>query len=111
MSVEMEELLEQIRFDESGLVPVVTQDVEDNTVLMVAYADKEAIRLSWVKKEAHYYSRSRKQLWLKGETSGNLQEIVEILYDCDIDTLLYRVKPRGPACHTGERSCFYRKVL
>lgn len=105
-----EELLSRIKFNELGLVPVVTQDVSDNTVLMVAYASEEAIRLTWEKKVAHYFSRSRKELWMKGETSGNVQEVIEILYDCDIDTLLYRVKPKGPACHTGERTCFYRKL-
>lgn len=107
----VEELLTRIKFDESGLVPVVAQDVSDNTVLMVAYADADAIRKTWAKKLAHYFSRSRNRLWLKGETSGNLQEIVDIFYDCDDDTLLYRVRPRGPACHTGERTCFYRKVV
>lgn len=106
----LEELLSRITFDRSGLAPVVTQDVSDNTVLMVAYVNAEAIRLTWEKRVAHYFSRSRNRLWLKGETSGNVQEVDEILYDCDIDTLLYRVRPKGPACHTGERTCFYRKL-
>lgn len=110
MKMNFEDLLSRIKFSESGLVTVVAQDVSDNAVLMVAYANAESIRLTWEKKVAHYFSRSRNELWLKGETSGNVQEIVEILYDCDIDTLLYRVKPKGPACHTGERTCFYRKL-
>jgi phosphoribosyl-AMP cyclohydrolase len=107
----IDDFLEEVKFDEKGLVPVVTQDVSDNTVLMVAYASREALKLTFEKGVAHYFSRSRGELWLKGETSGNIQEIVEIFYDCDIDTILYRVKPRGPACHTGERTCFYRKLL
>ncbi len=107
----LDEFIRQVKFDDRGLVPVVTQDVSDNTVLMVAYANEEALRLTVEKKVAHYYSRSRQELWLKGATSGNVQEIVEIFYDCDIDTILYRVRPKGPACHTGERTCFYRKLI
>ncbi len=110
-AVDMDEILGKVKFDERGLVPVVTQDVSDNAVLMLAYANREALTLTIEKRVAHYYSRSRQTLWLKGESSGNVQDIVEIYYDCDIDTILYRVNPRGPACHTGERTCFYRKLL
>lgn len=109
--MDLDKFFDEVKFDHRGLLPVVTQDVSDNTVLMVAYANREAIELTCEKRVAHYYSRSRQELWLKGETSGNIQEIVEIYYDCDIDTLLYRVTPKGPACHTGERTCFYRKLL
>ncbi len=100
---------EEIKFNEQGLVPVVTQD-ESGEVLMLAYADKEALRLTLQTGKAHYFSRSRQKLWLKGETSGNTQEIQEVLVDCDQDAVLYRVKQKGVACHTGNRSCFYRKL-
>lgn len=104
---ERPEAPESIRFDESGLVPVVTQDAETGEVLMLAYASQEALTKTIETREAHYYSRSREELWRKGETSGNTQLVVEVRLDCDGDALLYRVAPRGPACHTGERSCFY----
>ncbi len=100
---------EEIKFNEQGLVPVVTQD-EGGEVLMLAYADKEALRLTLKTGKAHYFSRSRQKLWLKGETSGHTQEIKEVLVDCDQDAVLYRVKQKGVACHTGNRSCFYRKL-
>ena len=100
---------QEIKFNEQGLVPVVTQD-EDGEVLMLAYADKEALRLTLQTKKAHYFSRSRRKLWIKGETSGNTQEVQEVLVDCDQDALLYRIKQKGVACHTGNRSCFYRKL-
>ncbi len=105
-----EEWLGQVTFDERGLVPVVTQEITDNAVLMVAWANGEAIRNTLATGNATYWSRSRKSLWVKGETSGNFQRVEEVLYDCDGDTLLYRVRQQGPACHTGERSCFYRSA-
>jgi len=98
---------ERVRFDEKGLVPVVAQDAEDGAVLMVAYADREAVERTLATGEAHYYSRSRGELWRKGQTSGNTQRVVEVRVDCDGDALLYLVEPRGPACHTGERTCFF----
>lgn len=104
---ERPEVPDSVRFDESGLVPVVTQDAETGEVLMLAYASQEALTKTIETREAHYYSRSREELWRKGETSGNTQRVVEVRLDCDGDALLYRVTPRGPACHTGERSCFY----
>ncbi|MEO2069391.1 MAG: phosphoribosyl-AMP cyclohydrolase [Desulfurobacteriaceae bacterium] len=105
------ELLKEINFDKGGgLVPVVVQDVDTKTVLMVAYANKEALERTIETGFAHYYSRSRKKLWKKGETSGNLQKVVNIYLDCDGDTLLYEVKQEGVACHTGEYSCFFRKL-
>ena len=106
-----DELIGLIKFDERGLVPVVTQDVTDNAVLMMAWANAEAIRNTFTSGCASYWSRSRKSLWVKGETSGNLQDVEEILYDCDADTILYRVRQKGPACHTGERTCFYRSAF
>lgn len=100
----------EIRFDEYGLVPVIAQDAKTNEVLTLAYANQEAVEKTVATGEAHYYSRSRSELWRKGETSGNTQRIVEVRLDCDGDALLYRVEPRGPACHTGERSCFFTPV-
>jgi phosphoribosyl-AMP cyclohydrolase len=100
---------QEIKFNEQGLVPVVTQD-ENGEILMLAYADKEALRLTLQTGKAHYFSRSRRKLWLKGETSGNIQEVQKVLIDCDQDAVLYRVKQTGVACHTGNRSCFYRKL-
>ena len=100
---------QEIKFNEQGLVPVVTQD-EGGEVLMLAYADKEALRLTLQTGKAHYFSRSRQKLWLKGETSGNIQEVQKVLIDCDQDAVLYRVKQKGVACHTGNHSCFYRKL-
>jgi phosphoribosyl-AMP cyclohydrolase / phosphoribosyl-ATP pyrophosphohydrolase len=96
-----------VDFDENGLVPVVAQDAATGEVLTLAYANREALEKTLASGEAHYYSRSRSELWRKGATSGNKQRVVEVRLDCDGDALLYRVEPRGPACHTGERSCFY----
>ena len=98
---------EQIRFDERGLVPVIAQDANTDAVLTLAYANREAVERTLTSGEAHYYSRSRQELWRKGATSGNTQRVVEVLLDCDGDALLYKVEPRGPACHTGEDSCFF----
>ena len=100
---------QEIKFNEQNLVPVITQDA-NGEVLMLAYANKEALRLTLQTGKAHYFSRSRRKLWLKGETSGNTQEVQEVLIDCDQDAVLYRVKQKGVACHTGNRSCFYRKI-
>ena len=101
---------ENIRFDEKGLVPVVAQDVATGDVLTLAYANREAVETTLASGEAHYYSRSRSELWRKGATSGNTQRVVEIKLDCDGDALLYMVEPRGPACHTGEKSCFFTSL-
>lgn len=98
-----------IAYDDRGLVPVVTQDT-DGEVLMVAYANHEAVRRTRETGTAHYYSRSREELWEKGATSGHTQRLVEMRVDCDADTLLYVVEQEGGACHTGYESCFYRTV-
>jgi phosphoribosyl-ATP pyrophosphohydrolase/phosphoribosyl-AMP cyclohydrolase len=98
---------EEIRYDEGGLVPVVAQDADTGEVLMLAYASREAVEKTIETGEAHYYSRSRGELWRKGATSGNTQRVIEVRLDCDGDALLYRVESAGPACHTGERSCFF----
>lgn len=100
--------IEQIKFDEKGLVPVIVQDASSGQVLMLAYANSEAIQKSIATGNSHFWSRSREKLWMKGEESGNVQDIVEIYYDCDIDTILYLVNQNGVACHTGQRTCFYR---
>ena len=100
--------IDGVKFDARGLVPVVAQDATTGEALMLAWANREALRLTGETGRAHYWSRSREALWAKGETSGNTQEIVEVRVDCDGDAILYRVRQTGPACHTGERSCFYR---
>jgi phosphoribosyl-ATP pyrophosphohydrolase/phosphoribosyl-AMP cyclohydrolase len=99
--------LSEVRYDEDGLVPVVAQDAGTGEVLTLAYANAEAVGKTTETGEAHYWSRSRGELWRKGATSGNTQRVVEVRLDCDGDALLYRVEPRGPACHTGEESCFF----
>ncbi|MBS3761538.1 phosphoribosyl-AMP cyclohydrolase [Halodesulfurarchaeum sp.] len=91
-----------------GLIPVITQDVETEEVLMFAYATREAVERTVETDRAHYYSRSRDELWEKGQTSGHTQSVEEIRVDCDGDTVLYRVEQTGGACHTGHHSCFYR---
>jgi len=98
----------QIAFDQSGLVPCVVQDWHSGEVLTVAYMNAEALRLTRATGEMHFFSRSRHELWHKGATSGNTQALRSIRYDCDGDALLALVEPAGPACHTGERTCFHR---
>jgi phosphoribosyl-AMP cyclohydrolase len=93
-----------------SLIPVIVQDSENREVLMMAYANDDAIRLTTETGYAHYYSRSRKKLWKKGEESGHFQKVVKILADCDEDCLIYFVKQHGAACHTGYISCFYRTL-
>jgi phosphoribosyl-AMP cyclohydrolase len=93
-----------------GLIPVIVQDSENGEVLMMAYANDEAVRLTIETGYAHYYSRSRKKLWKKGEESGHFQNVIKILTDCDEDCLIYLVKQQGAACHTGYLSCFYRTL-
>lgn len=94
------------RFPTDGLLPVVVQDADDGTVLMLAWSNRAALEATERTSEAHFWSRSRDELWRKGATSGNLMRIVELATDCDGDAILYRVRPAGPACHTGQRSCF-----
>jgi len=110
--LEKAEEIEKINFkyNEQGLIPAVVQDYQTKEVLMVAYVNEESLNMSLKLGETVFYSRSRQELWHKGETSGNTQEIKEIFYDCDQDTILFMVDPAGPACHTGRNSCFYRKI-
>ena len=93
-----------------GLIPVIVQDTKTCAILMMAYANEEAVRLTRETGYAHYYSRSRKKLWKKGEESGHFQKVVRILMDCDEDCLIYEVEQTGAACHTGYMSCFYRTL-
>jgi phosphoribosyl-AMP cyclohydrolase len=99
-------LLARVRYDDRGLVPCVVQSADSGEVLMVAWANAEALALTVSTGEAHFFSRSRRELWHKGATSGNVQRVVSLHLDCDADTVLLRVDPAGPACHTGAVSCF-----
>ncbi len=111
MGEEQGRLGAEIQWDVRGLVPAIVQDARTGQVLMLAYMNQEALERSIDTGETHFWSRSRSELWHKGATSGNTQRIVEIRYDCDGDTLLLLVEPRGPACHTGQQSCFYRCLV
>ncbi len=97
-----------LKFDEKGLIPAVIQDWKSGEVLMVAYMNSASVRKTVETGLTWFWSRSRQKFWQKGETSGNIQRVKEILYDCDQDTLLIKVEQTGPACHTGNRSCFFR---
>lgn len=99
-----------LAFNEAGLIPCIVQDADTKQVLMMAWMNEEALRLTLAERIMWFWSRSRESLWNKGATSGNIQELVEMRYDCDGDTLLALVRPAGPACHTGEISCFYRSM-
>ncbi len=98
------------KFDEKGLIPAVIQDYKTGEVLMVAYMNNLSIKKTLTTGKTNFWSRSRNKLWLKGETSGHFQIVKSVFYDCDIDCLLFRVRQIGVACHTGNRSCFYRKL-
>lgn len=97
-----------LRFDENGLIPAIVQDASTGEVLMLAYMNAESLRRTLESGQAWFWSRSRQELWHKGATSGNFLNVKAILKDCDEDALVVKVEPLGPACHTGERSCFYR---
>ena len=103
--------LDELKFDEKGLIPAIVVDDETGKVLTLAYMNRESLKISMEKGLTCFWSRSRQELWLKGETSGNYQHIVSITADCDMDALEVRVKKDGPACHTGEESCFHNPVL
>lgn len=103
--------LNAVRFDERGLVPVVAQDARSGEVLMLAWANREALERTLATKQGTYYSRSRAELWVKGLTSGHTQKVVGVSLDCDGDAVLYQVEQTGPACHTGARSCFHNPLL
>ncbi|HUU29942.1 MAG TPA: phosphoribosyl-AMP cyclohydrolase [archaeon] len=107
---EYSELLDKCRFDDKGLIAAVAQDYWTGEVLMLAFMNREALEETLKRRVACYWSRSRGKLWIKGETSGHLQKVKEILIDCDLDTVVLKVAQEGGACHTGYRSCFYRRV-
>ncbi len=103
-------LLDELKFDDNELIPAIIQDVNNNEILMLAYMNKESLIKTLDSNKTHFWSRSRKQFWLKGETSGHTQEVKEIYVDCDQDTILIKVEQKVAACHKGYRSCFYRKI-
>lgn len=104
------ESIDELKFDDRGLIPAVVQDYQDNEVLMVAYMSAESLRITLEEGRTCFWSRSRQELWRKGETSGHIQHVREISTDCDKDTILVKVEQVGPACHTGERSCFFNPI-
>ena len=103
-------VLEDVCFDEQGLVPAIVQDANTSEVLTLAYMNRQSLELTLSTGQTHFWSRSRQELWHKGATSGNFQDIVELRIDCDGDAIVLLVQPQGPACHTGEVSCFYRQL-
>lgn len=109
-SLAHQEFMAAVQFDQAGLVPAIVQDVTTQQVLMMAWMNAESLQQTLALGEAVFWSRSRQNLWHKGATSGNVQKVVEVRLDCDGDTLLLLVDPAGPACHTGEVSCFFRKL-
>ncbi len=109
-ALNLECVIEQLAFNEQGLIPVITQDAKTQSVLMFAWMNITALKQTIATKKMTYWSRSRQQLWLKGETSGHSQEVVSMAFDCDGDVILCKVKQLGAACHTGRKSCFYLDV-
>jgi len=109
-ALDLPTVINELAFNEDGLIPVITQDAEDNKVLMFAWMNKESLLLTLETKQMTYWSRSRQALWKKGESSGHAQALVEMSFDCDGDCILCKVKQAGPACHTGRPHCFYLKV-
>ncbi len=100
----------EIKFDANGLIPVIVQHAQTGQVLTLAYMNRQALELTLASGETHFWSRSRQELWHKGATSGNTQQVVDLTLDCDRDALLVRVNPAGPACHTGADSCFHHPI-
>jgi len=103
-------LLDEVKFDENGLIPAVVQDYKNGDVLMVAYMNRESLEKTLAVGKTCFWSRSRQKFWIKGESSGHTQEVKEVFIDCDMDTLLFKVDQKVAACHTGYRGCFYRKI-
>jgi phosphoribosyl-AMP cyclohydrolase len=102
--------LDEIKFDNRGLVPTIIQDYKNGDILMLAYMNRESLQKTLSSGKTHFWSRSRQKLWLKGESSGHTQEVKELFIDCDMDAVLIKVEQKVAACHTGYRSCFYRKL-
>ena len=109
-SLALPEVIEQLAFNEQGLIPVITQDAETKTMLMFAWMNKEALQKTLATKRMTYWSRSRQELWVKGETSGHVQRVISMSFDCDGDAILCQVEQQGAPCHTGRESCFYLNV-
>nr|WP_038265518.1 bifunctional phosphoribosyl-AMP cyclohydrolase/phosphoribosyl-ATP diphosphatase HisIE [Peptoclostridium litorale] len=107
----MDKIIDEIKFDEKGLVPAIVQDCKSGEVLMLAYMNRESFKKTVDTGQTWFYSRSRQELWNKGATSGNVQSVKDMYYDCDADSILVKVEPKGPACHTGENSCFFNQVV
>jgi len=104
-------MIDDLKYDSNGLIPAIVQDDDSGEVLMMAYMNRESLKMTVETGYTHFWSRSRQKFWKKGETSGHVQEVKAVLIDCDADTLLIRVKQHGPgACHTGHRGCFYRTI-
>ncbi len=107
LPLELKDVIAQLAFNEQGLIPVIAQDAASQTVLMFAWMNKDALQQTLATNYMTYWSRSRRQLWVKGETSGHVQRLVAMSFDCDGDAILCQVEQQGPACHTGRQSCFY----
>ncbi len=103
--------IDDLKYNEKGLIPAIIQDNTTKQVLMLAYMNKESLSITLKEMRTCFFSRSRQSLWRKGETSGNIQKVKTVSYDCDKDTLLIEVYQTGPACHTGNQSCFYRRIV
>ncbi|MBQ9707801.1 MAG: phosphoribosyl-AMP cyclohydrolase [Firmicutes bacterium] len=103
--------LDKLKFDDKGLIPAVVQDCHTGQVLTVAYMNRESLEITIDEERTCFWSRSRQELWRKGETSGNTQRVTEIIADCDYDALVVKVDKKGPACHTGAESCFHNQLL
>ncbi len=103
-------VLDEIKFDDKGLIPAIVQDYQNGEILMLAYMNRESLQKTLSSGKTHFWSRSRQKFWLKGESSGHIQEVKEVFVDCDMDTLVFKVNQKVAACHTGYRSCFYRKL-
>lgn len=103
-------MTDNLKFDEKGLMPAIVQDADTGEVLMLAYMNEESLRRTLSSGEAWFYSRSRQELWHKGETSGNIIKVIALWKDCDSDTILLKSKPTGPVCHTGNRTCFFEQL-
>lgn len=103
--------IQKLKFDDRGLIPAIVQDAQTHEVLMMAWMNARSLARTLATKETWFWSRSRQEMWHKGQSSGNIQRVVSLRYDCDADTLLVQVVPAGPACHTGERSCFFQPLM
>ncbi|MBI2832415.1 MAG: phosphoribosyl-AMP cyclohydrolase [Chloroflexi bacterium] len=103
-------MIKDLKYNEQGLIPAIAQDADTGEVLMLAYVNEEALRLTISSGEAWFYSRSRQELWHKGATSGNIIKVQEVWLDCDGDTILMKGKPAGPVCHTGNKTCFFQQL-